>query len=150
MAGTYANLLYHLVFSTKQRLPCLNSSWREELHRYLGGIIKGEGGLPIQIGGVADHVHLLIKLKPTIVIPDLLRQLKANSSKWINATHGGAGKFHWQDGYAIFSVSQSNADIVGKYILSQPEHHREIAYQEELLLLLKKHQVDYDERYLWE
>lgn len=97
-----------------------------------------------------NHVHLLIKLKPTNAISNFLRQLKTNSSKWINETHSTTDKFHWQDGYAIFSVSQSQSLVVAKYIQNQAEHHRRKPYQEELLMLLKKNGIEFDERYVWD
>ena len=150
MAGTYSQLLYHIIFSTKQRMPLISESWESELHRYLGGIAKGEGGVPNEINGVSDHVHLLIKLKPTLAVSDFLRKLKTNSSKWINETHALNHKFHWQDGFAAFSVSTSRSEIVAKYIRNQKTHHQKKTFKDEFLTLLKKHNVDYDDRYIWD
>ena len=151
MPGTFTNLLYHLVFSTKERLPLIGESFQEELYKYMGGIIRGEGGVLLEIGGIADHVHLLAKLKPTIAVSDMLRLLKANSSKWINDEQKvKQRKFGWQDGYAAFTVSESQAPRVVRYIRSQEAHHRKLDFKEELIALLKKHRIEYDERYLWD
>jgi REP-associated tyrosine transposase len=150
MPGTHTNLLYHLVFSTKRRIPLINSSLCEELYRYLGGIIRGEGGVSLQIGGMPDHVHLLVRLKPTIALSDLLRQLKANSSKWVNETRKPARKFGWQDGYAAFTVSESQVARVAKYLRDQEQHHQRADFASELVELLRRHGVEYDEQYLWD
>ena len=150
MSGTHTNLLYHLVFSTKQRQPMISDSLAAELHPYLGGIVRGEGGEPLAVGGVADHVHLLVKLKPTIAVSDFLRQLKANSSKWINEEKWKLQKFGWQDGYGAFTVSRSQVTRVVEYIQIQKQHHAKQDFQNEYLDLLVKHEVEYDERYLWD
>jgi putative transposase len=150
MPSTYSNLLFHIVFSTKQRIPVITNAIQTELYNYIGGIIRGEGGVVLEIGGVADHVHLLIKLKPVVSVSEMLKHIKASSSKWLNETHANFGKFYWQEGYAAFSVSESQVDVVAKYIQNQETHHRQQTFQEELLTLLKKHNIDYDKRYLWD
>ena len=150
MSGTYTNLLYHIVFSTKQRIPLITDSIREELYRYIGGIIRGEGGILLEIGGTADHVHLLAKLKPAVAISDILRVVKANSSKWANERKRRLRKFGWQDGYAAFSVSQSQVSRVRRYIATQEDHHRQRSFKDELISLLDRHHVEYDERHLWD
>ena len=150
MSGTHTNLLYHLVFSTKQRMPMISDELAAELHPYLGGIVRGEHGEPLAIGGVSDHVHLLVKLKPTVAVSDFLRQLKANSSRWINEEKWKIHKFGWQDGYGAFTVSRSQVERVTEYIRSQKEHHAMQNFQTEYLDLLVKHEVEYDERYLWD
>jgi putative transposase len=150
MARTYTNLLFHLVFSTKDRIPFIGPSIRDELHAYMGGIIRDLGGIALEIGGVEDHVHLLVKLKPTLALADVLRELKSGSSKWLNEEKMKLRKFGWQDGYAAFSVSESQAGRVRAYIKNQVEHHRQVSFQDELRELLRKHGIEFDERYMWE
>ena len=150
MPGTYTNLLYHIVFSTKNRLPLISTAFRDELHRYVGGIVHGEGGILLAIGGVPDHLHLLVKFKPTITVSDMLRRIKANSSKWINEEKLRLRKFGWQDGYAAFSVSESQVPRIRSYIDGQEAHHLRIDFKQELLALLDRHKVHYDPRYLWD
>ncbi len=150
MPGTYTNLLYHIIFSTKQRRPLIGAALRDELYRYMGGIIRGEGGSLLEVGGMPDHMHLLAKLKPTTSISDLLRRLKANSSRWANAEKLRLRKLGWQDGYAAFTVSQSQVPRLVAYIRGQENHHRVADFKTELVLLLTRHAVQYDERYLWD
>lgn len=150
MSRTYTNLLYHLVFSTKERIPLISPSFRDEVNSYLGGIVRDLGGTPIEIGGVADHLDLLIKLKPTATLSDVMRELKAGSSKWLNEDKMKLRKFGWQDGYAAFSVSKSQAPRLREYISNQDAHHRRIGYKEEFLALLQRHEIEYEEKYLWD
>lgn len=150
MPGTFTKLLYHLVFSTKQRLQLIDSSFKAELFAYIAGIVTTEGGVPLAIGGVADHVHLLVKLKPTTALSDTLRVIKTNSSKWVNDRPENRARFGWQDGYSAFSVSESQLSVVREYILNQETHHQHADFKSELISLLKKHGVEYDERYIWQ
>ena len=145
--ATYLSLHYHLVFSTKNREPLIAPAWRERLHEYLGGTISGLGGIPEQVGGVADHVHLLAGLKATHCLSDVLRELKKSASGWI---HDGIGipSFAWQEGYAAFTVSPTARAGVKKYIVNQEEHHRTGSYREELVALLESAGVKYDPKYL--
>jgi putative transposase len=150
MAGTYTNLLYHLIFSTKDRIPLITKGLQEDLYSYMGGIVRGEGGTLMEIGGVADHVHLLTKFKPTKSVSEMLNRIKAKSSKWVNEEHASnLRKFGWQDGYAAFTVSESLVPSVRRYIVGQEDHHRQKSFQEEFRALLDKHGIEYDERYLW-
>jgi REP element-mobilizing transposase RayT len=149
MAGTYTNLLYHLVFSTKDRIPMIGQRLQEDLHAYMGGIIRGEGGHLLEIGGMPDHVHLLTKFKPTKSVSEMLNRIKAKSSKWVNARDRRMRKFGWQDGYAAFSVSESAVPSVRRYIQNQEHHHRRQSFQDEFRALLNKHDIEYDEHYLW-
>jgi REP-associated tyrosine transposase len=149
MAGTYTNLLYHIVFSTKERRQLITSTIEEELYRYIGGIIRNQKGVQLDIGGVADHIHIFAKFKPTLSLSDAVRDIKANSSKWLNDEKAKIYKFGWQDGFAAFSVSESQVERVSGYIRNQKNRHRRMSFQEELLELLKKNRVEYDERYLW-
>ena len=150
MPTTYTNLLYHIVFSTKQRVPLISDEWKEELYRYIGSIIRAEGGVQIEIGGVNDHVHILVKLKPSVSVSEVLNKIKTNSSKWLNDHKMGMRKFGWQEGYAAFSVSESQVPKLVAYIRNQVEHHRNQAFQEELVELLNRHGVEYDPKYLWD
>jgi len=150
MMSSFTNLLFHIVYSTKYRRPLIHSAWQDELYAYFGGIIREQKGILLRSGGVADHVHLLAKLSPTITVSDTLRILKANSSKWINDHHQVAPKFEWQPGYAAFSVSESQAATVKQYIDNQEEHHRSRSFEEELLAMLERHGIEYDPRYVFE
>jgi REP element-mobilizing transposase RayT len=150
MPSTYTNLLYHIVFSTKDRIPFITSDLQEELYRYIGGIIRAEGGVQLEIGGVTDHVHILAKIKPAISVSDMLGKIKANSSKWVNDHKMKMRKFGWQEGYAAFSVSESQVPAVREYIRNQEKHHRKHTYQEAFVALLERHGIEYDPRYLWD
>jgi len=148
MPHTFTNLLAHIIFSTKERSPLIDAELRPNLHAYLGGIVRELNGTPLIINGTDDHVHLLVSLPPTISISDALRVLKTNSSKWVHDTRRKA--FGWQAGYGAFSVSQSNVHSVTQYIASQEEHHRKVLFKEEFVSFLKKHGVEYDERFIWQ
>jgi putative transposase len=149
MAGTYTNLLFHVVFSTKYRQPLIHDDLKSELHKYLGGLVRDKRGTLLEIGGVADHVHLIVKLRPDTSVSDLVQFIKANSSGWVNE-RAGQRQFFWQVGYSAFTVSESQLPAVIEYVRTQEEHHRRMTYQEELLELLRRHHVEYDERYLWD
>jgi len=147
MPSTHTNLLYHIVFATKERAPVIMADWRERLHEYLGGTVRGFDGTPLGVGGTADHVHLLVALKPTHCLSDFMRDLKRASSTWMCATTQERD-FRWQEGYAAFTVSASSSDAVRNYIIHQEEHHRRKTFREELIEFLQKSGVEYDERYL--
>lgn len=150
MAHTFTDLLYHIVFSTKNRASLIDDELRPELWKYLGGIVKGFKGEPIIIGGVADHSHLLIALPPTICVSDALRLIKTNSSGWVHESFPTRHRFAWQAGYAAFTLSESRRDTVIRYIRNQEQHHRKVSFQDEFMRLLKKHRIDYDPATLWE
>lgn len=150
MPSTYTNLIYHIVFSTKQRLPLISADLQDELYRYIGGIIRGEGGTLLEIGGTADHIHILAKLKPSKSISEMLNRIKANSSKWANEEKMEIRKFGWQEGYSAFTVSESKVHAVKEYIRNQEQHHRQQDYKQEIEALLERHGVNYDEQYLWD
>jgi putative transposase len=150
MPSTYSNLLYHVVFSTKERIPLIDDDWQEELYRYIGGIIRAEGGVQLEIGGIADHVHILAKFKPAIAVSEMLNKIKANSSKWANDHKMKMRRFGCQEGYAAFSVSESQVPNLVHYIRNQAEHHRKQTYQEEFVALLERHGIEYDPKYLWD
>lgn len=147
MPSTHSSLLYHLIFATKNRENLIDPSWRGRLHEYLGGAVRGLGGIPQGAGGVGDHVHILVGLKPTHRLSDFMRELKKASSIWVSSDLG-IKDFRWQEGYAAFSVSASSADSVRKYIANQEEHHRVKSFRDELVVFLEKCGVEYDERYL--
>jgi putative transposase len=149
MAHTYSHLLAHIIFSTKDRHPWVTNDIKSDLHAYLGGIIRQENSQPLSIGGIADHVHLLVCYPPRLAISDLVRTVKSNSSGWVHE-RWSTKIFQWQTGYAAFSVSESNRGPVTAYIENQDSHHRAKTFQEELLELLERHGVAYDPRYLWE
>jgi putative transposase len=149
MPSTYTNLLYHIVFSTKERQPLVTPDIKDELYHYIGGIIRAEGGTQLEIGGIDDHVHILAKLKPAVAVSDALRLIKANSSKWANEGKSKT-RFAWQEGFAAFSVSESQVETVSQYIRNQEEHHRGKTYQQEFVELLDRHGVEYDPKYLWD
>jgi putative transposase len=143
MAHTHSNILVHAIFSTKERKPLLDQDLRPSMHAYLGGIVREIGGVAIRVNGTADHVHLLIRVPPIVAIADMIRDVKASSSKW-------AGRFNWQTGYGAFSVSESAAASVVRYIEQQEAHHHKMTFQEEYLAFLKRHKVDYDPRHIWD
>lgn len=148
MATTFSNLLYHIVYSTKNRIPLIHDGLREPLYEYIGGIIRGEGGILLEIGGVPDHVHILAKFKTDIAVSMMLQKIKGKSSKWVNDLPDRREYFDWQDGYAAFSVSESLVPTVRRYLRNQEEHHKKVSFKDELIALLKKHRIPYDERYL--
>lgn len=146
MPQTFSNLLVHVVYSTKDRAPLITADKRPRLYAYIGGIVRELDSTLIDIGGVEDHVHLLIHYPPKIAISELVGKIKANSSKWANEEFGG---FAWQGGYAAFSVSESGKRALRAYIASQEEHHRRVSFQDEVRAFLRKHGLECDERYMW-
>jgi putative transposase len=148
MASTYLSLHYHIVFGTKDRMPLIDASWRPRLHEYMGGVIHGLGGIPEKIGGVADHVHLLVGLKSTHCLADVVRELKKASTAWVHQSVERGEKFSWQNGYAAFTVSAPSRDAVREYIAGQEEHHRVKSFREEFVAMLEKAGIPYDPRFL--
>ena len=147
MPGAFSNILFHVVFSTKNRRPWITPDIQPRLYEYMGGITRGEKAALHAIGGMPDHVHLLIGWHTDEAISAFVRNLKSRSSKWIHQTFDGLKAFAWQPGYGVFSVSQSQSDRVRNYIRRQIEHHSKKDFRRELIELLKAHQVEYDERY---
>jgi putative transposase len=150
MPGTYSQILFHVVFSTKQRQPWLRPDIVERLYPYIRGILKTDQGLVYDINGVEDHVHIYLRWRPDKSVSDLMRGLKASSSKWIHETFPQLREFAWQEGYSVFSVSKSREDAVKQYIRTQAEHHQNEDFKTELLRLLKAHGVKFDERYVFD
>ena len=149
MASTLTNLLYHLVFSTKGRLPLIGPDIEEPLYAYMGGILRNQGGKALEIGGMPDHVHILARLPARTAVSDILRALKSDSSGWMNRERPD-DRFAWQTGYGAFTVSESQVGKVRRYIRTQEEHHRGQGFETELVGLLERHGVDYDERFLFD
>ena len=150
MGHSYTNLLYHIVFSTKDRRVWLDEETSPRLYDYLGGAIRSEGGIAIIINGCNDHVHILAKLRQDKAVADVLRSMKANSSAWIHRTFSRSADFAWQGGYGAFTVSESQVEKVRQYIANQQTHHQRVSFREEFIALLSAHGIEYDERYLWE
>lgn len=147
MANSYVNLIYHTVFSTKERRPLIKESWSARLYDYLGGAIRGEGGQPIKIGGSEDHVHALSHLRQDRSLSDVMQRIKSNTTGWIHDEFPELRSFSWQEGYSAFTVSQSNIEAVRAYIANQAEHHRRRSFQEELAALFERHGIKPDPRF---
>lgn len=151
MPQSLAKNLIHLVFSTKGRRPWLPEQVRQPLFAYQAGILRTLQSPAVVIGGVEDHVHMLLALSKNVTLADVVREVKRGSSKWMKSAEGtGNEGFGWQNGYAAFSVSESKVDQVRLYVESQAEHHRRLSFQEELRALLERHRIEFDERYLWD
>jgi REP-associated tyrosine transposase len=149
VAGTYTNLIYHVVFSTKGRRQLITTAIEDELHKYIGGIVRNLEGDLLEANGMPDHLHLLMKLKPKFALSDVIRDVKANSSGWLTQRSRLPYKFTWQDGFAAFTVSQSQVPRIAAYIRNQKNHHKRMDFQTEFLELLDKNRVNCDKRLLW-
>lgn len=145
MSHSFTNLIYHIVFSTKYRRPLITADREDELYKYIGGTIRGLGGISLKINGVADHVHVLAKLRADKAVSAVLRELKSNSSGWMHEVFPEMRDFSWQRGYGAFTVSQSNIGIVANYIAKQKEHHRKRSSRDEFVDFLKVNRIDFDE-----
>jgi len=150
MAGTFSQIYIQYVFAVNGRENLLQKPWRNEVFKYMAGIIKGKNQKPIIVNGVADHVHVFVGLKPVMPISDLVRDIKNNSSNFINEQKFLKGKFSWQEGYGAFSYGHSQIQHVYDYIANQEQHHSESTFKEEYAELLKKFEIDHDEKYLFE
>jgi len=150
MSQSLAKIYLHLVFSTKRREPLLAIDWRDDLFHVLGGAANNLGCQSLIVGGVADHVHLLVQLGRTIAVADAVGKIKSTSSLWVNQKHCERAQFHWQAGYAAFSVSQSNIEAVQVYIAEQEKHHEKQSFQDEMRAWLRRYQIEWDERYVWD
>ncbi len=150
MPQSLAQILVHVVFSTKNREPLLDDAIRADLHAYVGGIVQNIGGALFQAGSVFDHIHLLLSHPRTLSPADLVGEIKTGSSKWIKTRGPAYRAFHWQNGYGIFSVSPSHRADVEKYLVNQAEHHRVVTFQEEYRKLLGKYGIEFDELYVWD
>lgn len=150
MPGTFSQIYIQYVFAVKGRENLLLNPWREEVFKYISGIIKGKNHKPIIVNGVTDHVHVFVGLKPSMSISDLIRDVKNNSSNFINENKFVKGRFEWQEGYGAFSYSHSQLDNVYQYILNQEEHHRKTSFKQEYISFLKKFEIEYEEKYLFD
>jgi len=149
MANTYSQILIHVVFTVKGRTNLIEKKWRNDIHRYISGIITSKGQKSIIVNGVADHVHCFIGLNPSMCLSELIRDVKNNSSKYINEKKIIKGKFQWQDGFGAFSYATSQVKNVYNYILNQEEHHKKSSFIEEYLDLLDNYEIEYHEKYLF-
>ncbi len=150
MADTFSQIYIHLVFSVKGRQNVIHKTWREELFKYVSGIINGRDQKLFAIGGMPDHIHILISLRPNCMVSELVNSVKTNSSKWINSRGFVKGKFCWQEGYGAFSYGQSQLDLVIKYINNQEQHHLRKSFKEEYFELLQRFNVKFEEKYLFD
>ncbi len=150
MPGTYSQLLFHIVFSTKGRAPLIAADLAQRLYPYIGGIVRAEKGVLYNIGGVEDHVHMYLRWRPDGSVSDLMRTVKARSSRWVHETFPALREFAWQEGYSALSVSKSQEEAVKKYIAGQAEHHAKGDFKSELLRILRAHGVEFDEKYVFD
>jgi REP element-mobilizing transposase RayT len=150
MPGTHSQILLHIVFSTKRREPWISAEVAERLYPYIGGIVRAERGVLYDIGGIEDHVHLYLRWRPDESVSNLMRTVKARSSLWVHQTLPKLAAFAWQEGYAAFSVSKSQEEAVKKYIAGQAEHHTKEDFKAELLRFLRAHEIEFDERYVFD
>jgi putative transposase len=150
MPQSLSYLLVHVIFSTKDRSPLLNSDIRSELYPYMATVVRNAGCECYRIGGVEDHVHLAIRLSRTLAVSDLLTELKTSSNRWIKSTSPQLATFSWQRGFGAFSVGPSDLEALLRYIDGQEEHHKKTSFQDEFRAFLKKYGVEFDERYVWD
>ncbi len=148
MANTFTQIYLQLVFAVQERISLIRSEWKDELYKYITGIVQNNKHKLIAINGMPDHIHILIGYKPHQLIPDLLKDMKGYSSKWINTKGFVNGRFRWQEGYGAFSYSHSQIDNVVTYIMNQEQHHKKKRFHEEYMELLKRFNVQYDEKYI--
>ncbi|HVS73494.1 MAG TPA: IS200/IS605 family transposase [Phycisphaerae bacterium] len=150
MPQSFGALYLHIIFSTKNRLPIITPEIQSRLYGYLGGILSHRKCVQLAAGGIPDHIHLLVSLARDLSISDCIRDIKSLASGWVHETFPRSDNFAWQSGYAAFSVSYSSLDAVRAYIANQAEHHRGKTFQEEYLDFLQRHEMEYDERYMWD
>ena len=149
MTHTYTELTYHLVWSTKNREPVISPLFQERLYQYIGGSFRNLGAICLEIGGVADHIHILARIPPSIAIANLMREVKTSSTKWLQQDVICNQSFAWQEGYGAFSVSSTHIAPITQYIKNQEEHHKGVTFKEEFINLLHKNEVKFEEKYLW-
>ena len=150
MSQSHSLLYQHLVFSTKHRQPLLLEADRDRIHAYVGGVMRTMDSPTVAIGSIEDHIHILYRHSKRISVEDLLCELKSKTSEWMKSLGPAYAKFYWQSGYGVFSVSASQMDRTEAYVLDQRGRHKRRAFKEEYVGLLKKHKIEYDERYLWD
>ena len=145
-----AQIYLHVIFSTKNRYPFIEREVEPELYAYIGASVKRLGGIPLSINGTNDHIHILTLFPRTITVADFIKDIKANSSRWMKTKGKEYQNFAWQDGYGAFSVSSSKKQVVVNYIAGQKEHHNKMTFKEEFLQFLNEYQIEYDEQYVWD
>ncbi len=150
MAGTYSQIYIQIVFAVKGRQNLISKQWKDELYKYISGIISNKGHKSIIVNGTTDHIHVFVGLKPSMSISDLVRDIKNNSSNFINKKRWVTGKFSWQEGYGAFSYSHSQIERVYQYILNQESHHKQKTFKEEYLDILKKFDIEFNDKYLFD
>lgn len=150
MPGTFSQVYIQVVFAVKGRENLIVNSWKENLHKYIAGIIKGKEQKPIIVNGMPDHIHAFIGLRPVMAISDLVRDVKNNASNFINDHKFVKGKFSWQEGYGAFSYGHSQIEKVYNYILNQQQHHKKLTFKDEYIGFLKKFNIDFKEQYLFD
>ena len=150
MPGTFSQITFHIVFSTKHREPWITADVAERLYPYMGGIVRAEKGVLYDIGGIEDHVHMQLRWRPDATVSDLMRTVKARSSLWVHQSLPRLEAFAWQEGYSVFAVSKSQEGRVKKYIADQAEHHKKMDFKSELLSLLRAHGIEFEERYVFD
>jgi putative transposase len=148
MSHTYCSALFHCVFSTKERRKTISPEIQDRLWAYLGGVARKRKLKALAVGGTEDHVHILLSLPSSMAIAEAMREIKSESSRWMRE-EGGSPRFAWQDGYGAFSIGWAQAEATLRYIARQEEHHRKRDFQAEFLAFLKKHQIEYDPRFIW-
>ena len=149
MPNTYTQIYVQIIFAVQDRQTLISEKIREKLEKYICGIVSNKKSKPLAIYCNPDHTHILIGLHPSVSISDIARDIKSNSSKWINENKWIMGKFHWQEGFGAFTYSKSQIDAVVRYILNQPEHHKKTSFKDEYINFLKKFEIEYDEKYLF-
>lgn len=150
MANTYSQIYIHITFSVKGFRPLLSKDWRDEVFKYICGIASNKKQIAIMVNGVEDHIHILLCIKPSVDLSAVVRDIKANSSRFINEKAWVKGKFEWQEGFGAFSVGHSQVNTVVNYIRNQEEHHRKKTFRDEYLNLLKENEVEYKEEYVFD
>jgi putative transposase len=150
MADTYSQIYVHLVFSVKGRQSLIQDAWKDRLYKYICGIASGKGQKVFAIGGVADHIHLLVSMKPSISVSELVRDLKSNSSKWLNEQGLFKGKFEWQNGFGAFTCGHTQLNSIIAYVNNQEIHHKKETFKEEYLKLLKEFEIEFKEQFLFD
>ena len=149
MSHTYYQNIYHLIWSTNQRKPLIPPDLKQRIFEFLGGTFKVAGCMPIEIGGMADHIHALVAIPPKFAVSDIVRDAKISSNKWCRSEVSNSRDFSWQEGFGSFTVSKSQIENVRHYILNQEEHHKKKTFKEEFIRLLELHEIEFEEKYLW-
>lgn len=150
MSQSLANILVHIIFSTKARQPLIQPDITQDLYQYMANIARSYNSQVHEIGGIEDHAHLLVSLPRTVTLCKLIEEIKKGSSKWIKTKDISYRNFSWQNGYGAFSIGQSNFEALKNYIQNQQEHHRKISFQDEYRSFLKKYSITFDEKYVWD